>query len=825
MILYTLGTSPVILSINKSIIDFLSALPKDEDVTVYASATKDSVRLSQDIKSAGAVRNWAIFEITSKDKARVLDRILNLFKGIEFATIQTDKTIKVAMNLKQSLGKSAYKSLMETFARQFELNIKPRFMQVDYGIKFPKGSKILNIYPGVVFDTQLIDLNHASSLALSATKFTKRLVNFLKSENGQAMLKKPKEKESFIDSLAINQLDHMIDRTSVGHVLECIPDSDDLYVERLDMYRKHPEMKTIVKPISSYLNQSINNNALNLAQQLLANLPSDVTPSAEFGLDEAGALIETLYPPYLLDQEGTDINNMVIYNPQEGVWTSNRDLLYSLLTAIRPYSTDSQFQTFIATFAAKARNANRLIRPYSGSRYVLFKNGVLDVKTMALYPLSDPIVAKLHFTRRSKLEIDYVENPAMPVFEHDLVAEHDASFVNSYDFDDKDSVIGKQWAWTPYNFLMAYGNNTQATYEYFLFGISLGLFGGHNFGVHFDIKGGSRWGKTQIYMMLDNLHGHRSINIAFPNLNNQFPFTSYDSDTAMIWLDEANENQEPLDDNHGTLLYDRLADPQVRFQVKGKGDIIVNNPPQVYISGTGFIKARDLFTGPAGRTLAYKLVPSTPTLRAQSYSGDIDARLRDERVLQWVVYHAILAYRKFVPENRLDNFRMNLASHNDLALLPDEALAWRKEFVIGGDLIDDWFANQVEPYISHDPAKPTLLHKRVLYEIYLSNYQLNNPQDPYGRNAKTPNDVMTRLEALFISQEDKFDYTAEIGSKESGRRQARKLVAKPDSMNFNWQKFDADFSRPISLSPDGYERLQLFGKKASGWFTLAIKER
>lgn len=826
MVLYTSGENPAVLNINKSATEFLKTKP-NELITLYATATKKLVSFGNDIDKSEPVRDFAILEVSTGDSERITSQLDSLFDSVQYLILsKNDKINYLVIELKQRLSKHSYSNFVESFAKSFNIVAKPRFKKVSYGFKIAKTSKVVTFHKGGKLDANLLETATSSNLAPDSSKITKQLIDFINSPAGQQYISENTNKQAFIDALATNYLKSMLDRLSIGQILENIPDSDDLYIDRLNYLRSHAEMREEVKPLSYFiaLNGNRANTRLNLAQQLLANLPDDVLPNAEFKLEDAGNLIESMYPPYLLDQEGSDSDNMVIYNPQEGVWTSNRDLLYSLLTAIKPYSTQRQLDTFISTFAAKARNANRLIRPYSGSRYLLFKNCVLDVKTMQTYPLSNPLVEQLHFTLRARLDINYQDNPEMPVFEHDLSMEEDSQFKNNYDFDDEKSVIDKNWSWTPYNFLMAYGNNTPETYNYFLFGIALGLFGAHNFGVHFDICGDSRWGKTQIYTMLDNLHGHRSVNIDFPSLNDQFPFTSYSADTAVIWLDEANAGQDPLDDNHGTLLYDKLADPQVRFQSKHNGDIIINNPPQVYISGTGFIKARDLFTGPAGRTLAYKLVHSTQTLRAQSYSRDIDARLRDEKVLQWIVYQAIIAYKNIVPESRIDNFRMNLSNRNDLNLLPEQAHTWRKEFVVGGDLIDDWFGEQIEPYISHDVSNPTLLHKRVIYEIYISNYKTLNPQDQFARNAKSPDEVMRRLEALFTSQEDKYDYHKDLGSKDSSRRKPRKLVSKPDSMNFDWNSFDKDAQRPMSLAPDAYNQFGLFGKKASGWFSLALKK-
>ena len=62
-----------------------------------------------------------------------------------------------------------------------------------------------------------------------------------------------------------------------------------------------------------------------------------------------------------------------------------------------------------------------------------------------------------------------------------------------------------------------------------------------------------------------------------------------------------------------------------------------------------------------------------------------------------------------------------------------------------------------------------------------------------------------------------------VGSVEKGRKTPRKMIKDPDKMNFDWQSFDQDYSRPAKLEEPGYQNLKLFGKKSPDWIEIYMK--
>lgn len=816
MLFYTLNNSNDVLETSKSIVDLLSTLT-DKKFKILANSMDSKITNIDEYPDSNPRRNFVVVQFGRELLADILPVIKsNLQMFTHFLYHNGPDYIRLVIETDKPLGHRGYEKMVKNFGKMLNFKTTVTYTKINKPINFPKYKKsdIIETKIGKPFPVNTETLADPDHLSPNQKKLTGATNQFLKTERADQILHDRSKATTFFDTLAASLIDKMVTRSYITETLNSIAkitsydlaNWQSLFNERLALLKENPDLKENTKPFGSYIHLYTQaQNATNVAQQLKAMLPPDTKPDADYDLAEAGAFIEMAFPPYLLDQHGTDLDNLVVFDAANGFWTHDDDTLRRLLMAIRPYSTDNQFNTFKTTFAAKAANANRYIKPYHGSRYLLFNNCVLDVVTMQTYNLNDTLVRDLHFTERSKIRIDYTYNPPLPQLPK----------MRLYD----------DGMWNPRDFLMAYANNDTDRYNYLLFGLALGLFGGHNFGVHFDIQGESRWGKTTLSEIFQRLYDYNIVKIPFPNLNGQFAFTSYPSNTSVIWINENNVGTEPLDDTNGTIVYDGLAEDEVRFQVKRDGDHIVSYPPQVYIDGTQFIKAKELYTGPAGRTLAYKLPPMTEKLRHQAYAKKINDALHNERVLQWMVYNFILAYKEMIPVSRIDDLKLNLADKRDLKLFPQITRDWRKEFVVGGSTIDDWFAEEIEPYLSTNPKKPTYLHPSVLYSMYFNAYQMENPNDRWGRNAKTSSDLITRLKTIWASEDDRFIVNDQVGSTEKGRTKPRKMIASPDKMNFNWEEYDQDFKRPEELQSPGYNNLGIFGKKTSKWMSIVKIEK
>lgn len=592
--------------------------------------------------------------------------------------------------------------------------------------------------------------------------------------------------------------------------------------------KTHPAIAVTLRRFGNYfgLYNAAHTKGTNLSQNLLEMISESFEPNSEIKIAEAAEVIANIYPPALLKGSGPDRERVVIFNPLTGVWEHDDNEFYALLTAVRPYSTQRDYQTMIYTFAAKARNAENVIEPYHYSQHILFKNGVLDVSTMEFHDLNETYVKNLNLTENLRLNINY--NPTVvnaPVFENELKFHEEGGNAN----------------WDPYHFVSAYAGNDPAKLQYFMFGLSLGLFPGHNFGVHFDIQGDARWGKTTLANIFISLYDENVMFKPFESLNDQFAFTSYKPNTSIIWINECNTDIKPLNREYGIPLYDGLADKRVTFQRKGNDDFTLVNPPQVFIDGTGTIPATDINTGPGGRTLVFKLpsVNENTTkadiikLQHQAYAKHIDEMLSNEQVLQWLVNMMVKAYRttlKYPESDRdsLNDLKLNLGgTDNDTKLLPPFALQWRREMTNSQNDLADWFSDRFEPYINaqaviNDPnninehqVRPTIMHDSLAYQLYKANYEAQHrDDDPQSRNIIP----LTQFKREFRTICSNHGWQRINAS--HNKRDKRRQISKPTTLNFDFQGYQEDNGQLPKQLTDQNNLAFPFGRKERDWYYL-----
>lgn len=797
MLYYVKGNNPQVLEGDMTATQFVFDNITQDDFQLLANQTSTPLEHVQDIQEAKVYRNFAALDFDLGLANAVKAKIAN---ANHYLYVLNKTKARLVVMIDHALSKSDYKTFIQMMNKKLGIVSTKSGKNINAPIKFKSIAKDSALSVNLKGDPIAYEV--ATHVKPDDMKLIDAAKAFIESDYGQDILHDRDKTREFVDSLLNASIAGTVSPAVIGEVIKLLTLDTDytekdwrgLFAERLSILRGSASARMTAKPFGSFIHLYSKNSKLTMPAQLMETLPKGAQPNPDYTLADAASFIEMSYPPYLLDRYGDDEDNMVVFDASSGMWTHDDNDLKAMLEAIKPYSTETQYKTFIMTFAAKARMAGRFIKPYSGSRYLLFNNCVLDVATLKTYDLADPFIRDLHFVQRSHINLDWEPRAVNPIIPEMRLAD------------------GGDW--DPKSFFMGYAENDEERYRYLMFGLSFGLFGGHNFGVHFDVQGQSRWGKTTLCDIYSNLFDNRVMMVPFPSLNNQFPFTSYPLSTSVIWINECNSGVEPLNDSYGTIMYDGLADSQVRFQVKGKGDIVLDNPPQVYIDGTQFIKAKELATGPAGRTLAYKLPRLTPDLRNQIYSKDIKACLANKQVLQWIVKECVNAYRSFVPTERMDNFKLNLANEKDTAIFPKIVFDWRREFVVGASSVDSWFMDEVAPFISTDPAKPTYLHPSVLYYMYKHAYIRDNPQDEKALKIDTPDHILERARAVLDSDES---YVTTFDQK------ARKQVGTPDKMNFDWNQYKQAFSMPAELDGSAWRALDIFGHRLTGWLSVYRK--
>lgn len=510
--------------------------------------------------------------------------------------------------------------------------------------------------------------------------------------------------------------------------------------------------------------------------------------------DVSNIIVKVFDVYYLKPYENNPLDSLVVFNPLTGAYEGGRALWFRIVVSVKNGLSIGSIMSVIENVHAMTGISGRILEPYHGSRYLLFLNGVLDVLDMKLIDFANPKVRELEFTTRHKISLNWLDNPSEPVIKNGLVAGGD---------------------WTPSQFFKAYADNDADKLDLLYFAMALGLFSGHNFGMHINIEGASGWGKSTLARVFVNLFDGRVQRIPYASLNEKFPFTSYDLNTSVIWVSENNVGSEPLNDTYGTIHYDSLGDEEARFQVKGKGDMVVQNPPQLYVDGTQTIKAKNINTGPARRTMVFSLPRVDENLQNQMYAKDIGAYLKDEKVLQYLVFEFIRVYRQFVPASRMSDLQLNLAKEDTLDLLPEIAVEMRKKIVGNASSLDVWFLDYVQPYIS----EKTYLHDYILHRLYLSWYKQSNPQDKYLKGAMSFTEFQNELTTYYEANQLQRNLVGSVRNRGSKRKQ----LSDSSAMNFDWTTYDSDYGLPEWLTDSTQEFYkQIWGKQVSGWYKLEL---
>ena len=607
------------------------------------------------------------------------------------------------------------------------------------------------------------------------------------------------------ESLADAHLSNLVSDSFVNQTLEAVAlgndrwaeDNHRIFHEQVAKLQQNPDKRSYVKPLGTYLPivdqvKAQDPSITNLARLLASFLPPQF--DADLEIKEACDLISQYFEFGLLPGIESNQEALAIFNPLSGLWVHSEDDLIAMLTVVKPALHQGNVNTAIMYWAAQANKADRYLKPYSGSRYLAFKNGVLDIISGDLLPLNHDTVKGLELTSRHLIQIDYTPEPTLITYPNDGINGGD---------------------WNIDQFISAYADNNPEIKEYLLFGLSLGLFPNHTFGVTFDIQGESGSGKSTLSTIYKGLYGPKRVQeIIFSDMNKDFPLNSYNYDTAVIWAKECNIGSNDLSDEYGVNFYDSLSDPSARIPVKHAGDIIVENPPQLFVDGTVFISADELNSGVSRRTLAFKLPSPMDALRDQYYSNNILDHLMEETTLQWLVVEMIKAYKSVVPDHRWANFKMNLGLKSDVALLPKAARDWRYEFVSADANLRLFFEDQVkEALLVDDPL--AWVNDDFFHRVYLGYYAQKNPQDKSYRFAKRLPNFTKILHQIFEEEG-----LIRIEYRDSGLRN-RKRISNYKSWGFDWDTFLEMWMMPENLETGNAP--EIYNKKVAGMYRLVTR--
>lgn len=750
------------------------------------------------LKDNGFVNNYVVYPTSST--ASVIEFQFITFTNRLINSQQADYILKKyvtnIINLPLAEQLPRFQTIYQTDKFDNDINIPNGLTENDYAFQN-------NIGQTITITQKELKANHLIPEKDSKKKKTenkptfdekyihKAIDTWLAKDNTINEINSAAAREKLMASLAIDHWNNVYPKSTPNIVITGIAkklniDADRLTIEyrkQLSYLAKNNDERQKVTDIGEYLKLYQQNDSRNMGARLVASIGDDFKPNSKMELDTAATFIESMYPPYIVKNSSeSDVDSLVIFDPTSGAWVHDENIFQSLLNGLRRMSTKRDCETLMIQMATDARNHNQFIEPYHGSQYLLFKNCVLDAYTLKQYRLDSDFTKQKHFTERHMININYLPMEQIPMNDIKKFGREKLTAK----IKDKNGNL-RYGDWTPWNFINAYGANDPERIQFVYFCLSLGLFAGHNFGIHVSIQGTTRWGKTTLAEIFKNLFPNRVFTTSFNKLNEPFSFTSYQANTSLIWIDECNVDAHPLDDDTGTPLYDTLANTTARLNVKHHGDKIISNPPQMFIDGTSFVRAKQASTGPAGRTLALAL-PSTSDapqgqnenefiqkLHEQSYGTGINDLLGYEPTLQYLVDKMIEAYEhtlrfktKDHQDPRLNDLILNLGRSSDLNLLPKFAVEWHDKMQDEqgslGSWFDDNFADALKHYKNKQEAgtNDAWMCTDLAYDFYKASYEEQNTNsDPNDRYIIHKSNFKLEFENLLKNRNWHIVYTYE----------------------------------------------------------------
>ena len=664
---------------------------------------------------------------------------------------------------------------------------------------------------------------------LDPDAFITAFEDFVKNRASKNMLKNYEDSFSILSSLAAkfedDELDYQTAVTcarllAVDANMEPVPDWVEGNIDKLNAliteYEDHPDAYDRAREDFDIMSRrdfnytaGLDLSSGNIGEALFEHYPNG---DPKEPLTAAGnKLLEIFKQSFgIMDRVGSDASNLCLFDPTRGVWTTDENTLRMIAEVVKPALGNTNFTTLKNYLASICRRKGHIIQEYTGSRYIAFKNGVLDVSTLDLLPLSSPTVRNLHLTERNELATTW--NPDAEAF----------------------TIQGKGYRggdWNIKDYFMAYAGNEEEKYRFLMFLLSFGLFGSHTPGVIVSFVGKSGDGKTAMSQWLKNLYKPAQFTgLLFDKLNTPFPLSSHGYHKTVLWVSETNKKGNWLS-KEATTFYDGLADGEISLSVKHKGDFVYK-PGATYLDGTATIEAEEVDTGPGRRTIVYNFSDNlkTPAVKPKYYATDLEELQRDPRNLEWFVKECIEAYRHYVPTSRIDNLKLNLATPADVELLPDFAREWRHKVIAKDANLNRFYEDRLADFITINKTQVKLTW-RVLYEFYLSWYKDNNPKDTLRRYAKSLENFTEALTKIFkdeglqvinhAQEISNGSYTLKDGTVKNRTivKPLKQCISGPECIGIDRKAYEEYYEWPIELNftPFGH---WLYGKKHETFFIV-----
>ncbi|MBM6772401.1 hypothetical protein H5991_02570 [Ligilactobacillus agilis] len=418
------------------------------------------------------------------------------------------------------------------------------------------------------------------------------------------------------------------------------------------------------------------------------------------------------------------LENIMVYNPEKGYWEKAVYILRLILDAFHKEYTErnvTEIANIICGKVNSLRGTINLRKQYSGSRYLLYENGIFDLKEMKLNPIKtikNPSgIVGIDFGQKFDINGEKLSVPEMfftskHMHMRDLMVD---SPLPSFPISTANEI------WTPHDWLLRTNDGKQEQVTYFLQLLGAMLVPNHFFECFIEINEKDTSDKNVLLSLVKEIYNNDSIklNYKLSELKRKKPFSGkVDAHTNIIGISEAN----------GAVLSAKETN-LISALVNIESMILpgLNPLPLLVIESEGWLKFNDVKN--TGSGINRRLLPLDLTESDDKCHFPLSA-FKNKEVIDWFNWQALVALHDLTEGN--ENFIFEI---DDIKTLPDFARRWHFTAVNG----DDEYMKHFIEYI-----KPTLhvgyLPIPLMYQLYSGLARLEN-RDEYIKSPKSFKDV------------------------------------------------------------------------------------
>lgn len=438
------------------------------------------------------------------------------------------------------------------------------------------------------------------------------------------------------------------------------------------------------------------------------------------------------------DNADSTLDLVKVFNPITLTWENPKFLFSACLAAVDVLYVPSdviKLSSFIFETLRNSKAVMEVPKPYSGSRYLLFNNGIFDCLTQEIIDVQ----AQLQLTEND-IEIPMVSPNATLEIEDHKVPIANAGFTEKHrhyiDLDlnmevPKYQGKGNNETWDPQTWLLKTAGGRANVAHYILEIIGIMLVPNHSFNAFIEINGKSGSGKTVITNIAKGIYGDNEVAIpedfTIDQAMDNFPFRGLvNQDTALVHITEVN----------GTYLnptmislFNSFANPSMEMKQMGNVSVKLTPPPVLVMEGVSWAKFDNTKTGIARRLLPLDLSESNTMNYRSSHSKDI---FRFKKVLKWFAKEAVLALSELTQGD--DHFAFNI---DDVDTLPDFARRWHMMAINAGDDLMNTFMLKIK-----DSLHNGFLPMKMMFRLYAKSVLDDDPEQKHSRKFPSFRDAL-----------------------------------------------------------------------------------